>query len=413
MTTLPADRIIRLSQGVLLMKRFKLKAILVALVCTLISAGVFAATPEEARKAFDQGKVDDAIAMSKEALATKPDMPTEAKYLDVLTRAYMQKEDWTNAYEFCGRMIKWDLRNRQQNVEHRYMTSLILYKLGKTAADSPERNVAVSGVILALESDPKNPQYLDLADKIGINKPGVKIKVETVAGGTPPAPAQANQKSDAEILTDRAADAFEKGKDTDAMFFVDKAIRLDPNLARAWGVRASIYLALKDYRSAVNDFTKALEIGPRDAFLLYGRAMTKREMHLTSAAMSDINQAIALDPKSFLFVELRALLRSEAGDLKGALEDFSTEVKLAPKYYGAWFNRAVHYIKMKEFALALVDAMGALNLDPQNPDANGLVGECYLELGNKEKAIQWYKKAVDLGDEQSKSLLTKLLNEQK
>lgn len=372
-----------------------LKTFLTMLVVTLVSAGAFAAPPDEARKAFDQGRVDEAIKMCSDAIATKTDLDTEAGCLDVLVRAYIRKEDFTKAYDYVGRLTVLDMRARRKVPEHRFLASLILYRLGRAEPGMPERNVAVTGVTMALESDPGNPAYLDLAKKMGVGASGQT---------------QDNRKAEARETFDKASAAYDREDFTMALPLLNKAVELDPTLPDAWKLRAAIKYMTQDLRGALIDYTKAIELSPADDVLYYGRALVKRDLHMESAAIPDIEQAIKLVPDYFLYFELRGILRGLTGDDKGALEDFSMEVKLSPKEFAAWFNRGAQFLAMKEYGMALVDATQALNLEPNNGQVYWLVGECHMKLGNRDKAIEFYTKGAERGDEQSKTALKKLQN---
>jgi len=401
-----------------LASRINIETFMAALVVTLVAtgavaAGAIAGTPDEARQAFDQGRVDDAIKMCSDAIATKTDLDTETSCLDVLVRSYIQKEDFTKAYEYVGRLTVLDMRARRKVPEHRFLASLVLYRLGRAEPGMPERNVAVTGVMMALESDPGNPAYLDLAKKMGVGAAGESgPTTATVECTTTESASQAVEKRKAEAREtfDKAGAAYDKQEFAVALPLLNKAIELDPGLSEAWKLRAVIKYMTQDLRGALIDYTKAIELSPGDDVLYYGRAMLKRDLHMESAAIPDIEQAIKLVPDDFLYFELRGILRGLTGDAKGALEDFTMEVKLAPKEFAAWFNRGAQFLAMKEYGMALVDATQALNLEPDNGQVYWLVGECHMKLGNRDKAIDFYTKGAERGDERSKAALEKLRN---
>jgi len=258
---------------------------------------------------------------------------------------------------------------------------------------------------MALESDPGNHVYLDLAKKMGVGAAG-----ETATTTESASQAPEKRKAEARETFDKAGAAYDKEDYATALPLLNKAIELDPGLSDAWKLRAVIKSMTQDPRGALIDYTKAIELSPSDDVLYYGRAILKRDMHMESAALADIEQAIKLVPDDFLYFELRGILRGLTGDPKGALEDFTMEVKLAPKEFAAWFNRGAQFLAMKEYGMALVDATQALNLEPNNGQVYWLVGECHLKLGNRDKAIDFYTKGAERGDERSKAALEKLRN---
>jgi tetratricopeptide (TPR) repeat protein len=124
-----------------------------------------------------------------------------------------------------------------------------------------------------------------------------------------------------------------------------------------------------DRKRAVQDYTKAIEIDPKNPWIYYGRAryeqyvwnyddsfkdlahaiqlnpkgikfyQSRADLEETlaeagvigwSVLIPDLNQEIALDPKNPRYYVTRAFARERTGDLKGALKDHDQELLLSP-----------------------------------------------------------------------------------
>ena len=72
---------------------------------------------------------------------------------------------------------------------------------------------------------------------------------------------------------------------------------------------------LKDYRGAILDFSKAIELNPTDAMAYVDRGASKGYLH----------------------------------DYEGAIADYSKAIELNPKFAGAYFNRGLNKAKLQNY----------------------------------------------------------------
>jgi tetratricopeptide (TPR) repeat protein len=84
----------------------------------------------------------------------------------------------------------------------------------------------------------------------------------------------------------------------------------------------------KDYKGAIEDFTKAIKVNPKNPKSYYNRGKAKKE----------------------------------AKDYNGAIEDFTTAIKLKPQYKNAYMQRSETYSLMGNKAKANSDMQVANSL---------------------------------------------------
>ena len=72
------------------------------------------------------------------------------------------------------------------------------------------------------------------------------------------------------------------------------AIAINPNQARYYKNRGRAYAQLKQYRSAVEDFTAAMRIMPNDSELLALRGLAYSLMNAKTNALSDYQMSCAM-----------------------------------------------------------------------------------------------------------------------
>ena len=106
-------------------------------------------------------------------------------------------------------------------------------------------------------------------------------------------------------------------KPIEAMFA--QAIAADPNEATGYESRASFRAGIYDYRGAIADLGKVIEIEPTiDVYLR--RAGLYRAIGEDAKALADIETARALDPSSIAALNSLASLRTDGGDGAAALK---------------------------------------------------------------------------------------------
>jgi tetratricopeptide (TPR) repeat protein len=115
-----------------------------------------------------------------------------------------------------------------------------------------------------------------------------------------------------------------------ALAAFDDYLKKGAPTAHVWRMRASAHLKGKDYKSALEDCSKALGL-ERDArtFCLRGRAYL--HFDLPKLAVRDFEEAIHLDPGSAEAFAWRGLARVKLGDVARGVEDGRQAVRRSPK----------------------------------------------------------------------------------
>jgi len=128
-----------------------------------------------------------------------------------------------------------------------------------------------------------------------------------------------------------------------------------------------------------------------------------------SPKIEELRFRLKADPKSRLFFPLAEELR-KAGQLTEAEQVLRTGLVVHPAYLSAWVSlgRVLRDQKKDEDA---VDALSrALQLDPGNVVAARILGDAYLNLGDKVEAIKKYKlvHALMPADEELETVIASL-----
>jgi tetratricopeptide (TPR) repeat protein len=113
-------------------------------------------------------------------------------------------------------------------------------------------------------------------------------------------------------------------------------------------------------------------------------------------ALADANRALELDPKSVSAYELRADVRTGLGDLKGTVEDYSEAIRLQPNRWYSWFGRGVTRINTKDPDGAINDLTRAIEIKPRNPLSYWNRGTAHWRKKNTSSAMEDFSKAIEL-----------------
>lgn len=97
----------------------------------------------------------------------------------------------------------------------------------------------------------------------------------------------------------------------------------------------------------------------------------------------------------------KGALVSTYGNYKAAVQYFHKAIVLNPDFSRAYFSQGVSYGELGQYQKAVAQINMALQKEPQNGLYHYGRGRVYLLWGDKEKAMADFRKAADLGNEDS------------
>jgi tetratricopeptide (TPR) repeat protein len=100
--------------------------------------------------------------------------------------------------------------------------------------------------------------------------------------------------------------------------------------------------AQRDFRGALADYNKAISLNPKLAKSYNNRGNVKSELDDHQGALSDYNKAISIDPQFALAYNNRGLLKHwKLDDRSGAGRDFNKAIAIKPQFAHAYYNRGL------------------------------------------------------------------------
>ena len=185
---------------------------------------------------------------------------------------------------------------------------------------------------------------------------------------------------------------FNKGDFAGAAISFTQTIAANPNNVDAYMYRGLSRYHLHDYRGAVSDYEKALDLAPgrsNDALLQLGKSH-----HF----LTDYNQAVKMfsnligkDPKNAEAYACRASAYDALGDSHKVLGDLDEAIKLKPDDADLFIQRAIQYKHLRENVKALADFDRAVKLQPSLVHWRASFQN---ELGKHSEALDDYSMAL-------------------
>ncbi len=118
----------------------------------------------------------------------------------------------------------------------------------------------------------------------------------------------------------------------------------------------------KDYKGALADFNKALEIEPGNVDALYYRGYIKFQLQDYASAIADYDAAAEKDSVDAEIFYGRGNAKFDLKNYKGAIEDYNKAIYLDPTDVDSYYNRAIAKYKTGERESACKDLMMAKKL---------------------------------------------------
>jgi tetratricopeptide (TPR) repeat protein len=130
-----------------------------------------------------------------------------------------------------------------------------------------------------------------------------------------------------------------------------------------------------------------------------GQAQRQLDQGHPAEARALFEKALQVDPNRWEPNAYLAEMDLNAGDLKGAHPHLEKLEQLNPDSPVGNFLLARYWFQQKDYAHARVYAENVKTSRPDNSELRAMLGDIYLELGEKQKALDEYRAAVDLAPE--------------
>ena len=151
-----------------------------------------------------------------------------------------------------------------------------------------------------------------------------------------------------------------------------------------------------DLDGAIADYSRALELDPKNVYAYNNRGLTKQSKGDVDGAIADYNRTLELDPKNAYAYNNRGLAKDAKGDYDGAIADCNRAIELDSKYAKSYRNRGVAKEAKGDVDGAIADYNRAIELDPKYADAYNNRASARQAKGDPDSAIADYNRVIEL-----------------
>ena len=177
----------------------------------------------------------------------------------------------------------------------------------------------------------------------------------------------------------------------------NKKIKRNNNSARLYLKRGYLKFCLKDYKSAIEDFTTAQSMAPTNVNIYYLRGRAWYERGNYQDAMEDFNKAIELKKHDSKLYISRGLLKDKIGEYDSAIDDYTIALKYNKHSGIAYINRGIAKDKSGKPIASIGDYQRAIKVSKEvAPQAYYNMGLAQCKREQYEDAVENFSKAIEL-----------------
>ena len=215
-----------------------------------------------------------------------------------------------------------------------------------------------------------------------------------------------NFKREIKLQPDHAAGANvnlgvfyrDMGEYTSAIEHLAKAIEIEPNIPSAYVNLGVVYSDIGQHSKAIRAFEKAVELRPEHATTYVNLGVAYIDVGQTANAIEALEKAVSLQPDDATAYGNLGAAYCDVGQFDNAMDCLKKALEIRPDFALAHANLGYVYRVRGQYPQAIAHLMRALGLHGQRADVEIYlnIGDTYYNMGEREKAITYFQKAIQL-----------------
>lgn len=182
-----------------------------------------------------------------------------------------------------------------------------------------------------------------------------------------------------------------------AIEFFQKVLEINSNFGYAYRYMGQCYEELKKFEEADNYYTKAIEMYPDDEMLYLDRGLLYSNLKQYEKAIIDYQRAIDIDPNYSYAYNNMGVVYKNMSLYEKAIEYYKKAVEAKPDNYTALGNLAeVYFENVKDYSKAAYYYTKQIEIADGDADLYSERGEAYFKLGDIKKSKADYNAALKL-----------------
>jgi superkiller protein 3 len=185
-----------------------------------------------------------------------------------------------------------------------------------------------------------------------------------------------------------------------AMNSYKKAIEVNKKFENAYIALGNLQTSMEDYESAINSYNAVLAFNEKSAKAHFGAGNVFYKQKNYEKAVQRLKQSVAINPSYDRAWNELGICQEQLNQLSEAVESFKKALEntnRASEKGNYYFRLGNAYLKLKKYNDAEGAFLNAVKLSKSQTIDGGSnfgLGEVYKNLGQKQKAIQYYEKAA-------------------
>ncbi len=151
-----------------------------------------------------------------------------------------------------------------------------------------------------------------------------------------------------------------------------------------------------EYNQAFDKFFEALKYNEENDEIYYQLGKCNYYIKSIQDAISHFKRAIAIKPEESKYYFALGCAYDEMGQVKSAKNTFKDAINIDPMNIKARIAYAISLTKELEYAQSIEQFLEVLKYIPENADTLYNTALAYELIGDTERAIKYYKKAIDV-----------------
>lgn len=188
---------------------------------------------------------------------------------------------------------------------------------------------------------------------------------------------------------------------------LDRKIGAEPASAALLTARGDLHYLLDDLPRAVDDYSAAVKLDPRQDGAWFGRGMALGRMGRIDEGIADLDVFIKRHPRDSVALTKRGVRNIWRNNLPDAERDLKRAVKLDPNNAEAHDDLGVVYAKTRRLQDAARHFSTAIRLDRSYQKAYHNLAICYHMVGDHQAALEMVDAGLQLAADNRSSLTLK------
>ena len=249
---------------------------------------------------------------------------------------------------------------------------------------------AIESFAEAIRHSPESPPpyyFLNLSDPLRQrHERALRAKLDAIAAHAP--------KDAGTAYLMRGAHGWFSGDSEAALQDFCEAVRLAPERAAPYHLRAAAWLGKGEWQRTIRDYDEAIQRDAEDEIAYYSRGASRFWDGDQQGAIDDYSAALRLNPNNAVIFYLRGF--ASGADRDQAIQDYGEVIRELPEDSSGYYGRAGAWLMKGKPKEAIRDLDVAVRLEPDAGYIHYQRGVAWHQEGDLAKAVRDYSEALRL-----------------